>query len=44
MSKMAGEVLRDQICILSGEELGKALIQLKIRILGYASMHVMASV
>jgi hypothetical protein len=38
------EALRDLICILSGEELGQVLIQLKMMILGYASTRLMASV
>ena len=32
-----GETLRDLIRILSGEELGQVLIQLKMTTLGYAS-------
>ena len=36
-SVMAGEALRDLVCILSGEELGQVLIQLKMMMLGYAS-------
>ena len=37
MSERAREALRDLICILSGEELGQVLIQLKMTTLGNAS-------
>jgi hypothetical protein len=37
------EALKDLIRILSGEELGQVLIQLKMTILGYASQRSMAS-